>query len=584
MIFSKPVIGIRPVIDGRRKGIRESLEEQTMGMAKIAADLISSKLKYSDGTPVKCIIADTTIGGGYENALCEEKFSKENVTATLTVTPCWCYGTEVLDMNPNTIKGLWGFNGTERPGAVLLAAAMAAYAQNGMPCFAIYGHDVQDADDKSVPEDVEEKLIRFAKCAVAVGEMKNKAYCNIGAVSMGIAGSYCNVEFFKNYLGLRSEWVDMIEIQRRIDLEIYDHEEYEKALAWKNAKCPDGVDLANKPEMPDERRKKDWEFVVKMTLIIRDIMLGNPKLKEMGYEEESCGRNALLGGFQGQRQWTDYLPNADFTEAILNSTFDWNGKKSPIILATENDGLNGVSMLFGKLLTHSASIFADVRTYWSPEAVERVSGVKLEGTAKNGFIHLINSGAAALDGTGMADGEMKPWYNMTDKNIDDCLSATDWRPANLLYFRGGGFSSHWRNSAEMPVTMIRLNIIAGLGPVLQIAEGSTCVIPDEAHNIIDMRTDPTWPTTYFAPRLTGKGAFKDVYSVMANWGANHGSLAAGHIGADLITLASMLRIPVAMHNVDDDKIYRPHCWSAFGTKDLEGADFRACQNYGPMFK
>lgn len=584
MIFSKPVIGIRPVIDGRRKGIRESLEEQTMGMAKIAADLISSKLKYSDGTPVKCIIADTTIGGGYENALCEEKFSKENVTATLTVTPCWCYGTEVLDMNPNTIKGLWGFNGTERPGAVLLAAAMAAYAQNGMPCFAIYGHDVQDADDKSVPEDVEEKLIRFAKCAVAVGEMKNKAYCNIGAVSMGIAGSYCNVEFFKNYLGLRSEWVDMIEIQRRIDLEIYDHEEYEKALAWKNAKCPDGVDLANKPEMPDERRKKDWEFVVKMTLIIRDIMLGNPKLKEMGFEEESCGRNALLGGFQGQRQWTDYLPNADFTEAILNSTFDWNGKKSPIILATENDGLNGVSMLFGKLLTHSASIFADVRTYWSPEAVERVSGVKLEGTAKNGFIHLINSGAAALDGTGMADGEMKPWYDMTEKNIEDCLAATDWRPANLLYFRGGGFSSHWRNSAEMPVTMIRLNIIAGLGPVLQIAEGSTCVIPDKAHNIIDMRTDPTWPTTYFAPRLTGKGAFKDVYSVMANWGANHGSLAAGHIGADLITLASMLRIPVAMHNVDDDKIYRPHCWSAFGTKDLEGADFRACQNYGPMFK
>ncbi len=584
MIISHPIIGIRPVIDGRRKGIRESLEEQTMGMAKIAADLISSKLKYSDGTPVKCIIADTTIGGGYENALCEEKFSKENVTATLTVTPCWCYGTEVLDMNPNTIKGLWGFNGTERPGAVLLAAAMAAYAQNGMPCFAIYGHDVQDADDKTVPCDVEEKILRFAKCAVAVGEMKNKAYCNIGAVSMGIAGSYCNVEFFKNYLGLRSEWVDMIEIQRRIDLGIYDHDEYEKALAWKNANCPDGEDIANTPQMTDERKVKDWEFVIKMTLIIRDIMLGNPKLKEMGYEEESCGRNAILGGFQGQRQWTDYLPNADFTEAILNSTFDWNGKKPPIILATENDGLNGVSMLFGKLLTHSASIFADVRTYWSPEAVERVSGVKLTGSAQNGFIHLINSGAAALDGTGMADGELKAWYDMTDKNIEDCLAATDWRPANLLYFRGGGFSSHWRNMAEMPVTMIRLNIVAGLGPVLQIAEGTTCVIPDEAHNIIDKRTDPTWPTTYFAPRLTGKGAFKDVYSVMANWGANHGSLAAGHIGADLITLASMLRIPVSMHNVDDDKIYRPHCWSAFGTKDLEGADFRACKTYGAMFK
>lgn len=579
-----PVIGIRPVIDGRRKGIRESLEEQTMGMAHIAANLISENLKYSDGTPVKCVIADTTIGGGYEAALCEEKFSKENVTATLTVTPCWCYGTEVLDMNPTTVKGLWGFNGTERPGAVLLAAAMAAYAQNGIPCFAIYGHDVQDAGDTFVPDDVKEKLLRFAKCAVAVGEMKNKAYCNIGAVSMGIAGSYCNVEFFSKYLGLRPEWVDMVEIMRRIDLGIYDHEEYEKALAWKNEKCADGPDIVNQPPMDDERRKKDWEFVVKMTLIVRDIMLGNEKLAEMGWIEESCGRNAILGGFQGQRQWTDYLPNGDFTEAILNSTFDWNGKKKPVLLATENDGLNGVSMLLGTLLTHSAPIFADVRTYWSPDAVERVSGVRPTGTAENGFIHLINSGAAALDGTGMADGMMKPWYDMTDKNIDDCLAATDWRPGNLGYFRGGGFSSHWRNMAEMPVTMIRVNIVAGIGPVLQIAEGTTCVIPDEVHNIIDKRTDPTWPTTYFAPRLTGEGAFKDVYSVMANWGANHGSLSYGHIGADLITLASMLRIPVSMHNVSDDKIYRPHCWSAFGTKDLESADYRACEAYGPLFK
>lgn len=579
-----PIIGIRPVIDGRRKGIRESLEEQTMGMAKIAADLISENLKYSDGTPVKCIIADTTIGGGYESSLCEEKFSKENVTATLTVTPCWCYGTEVLDMNPTTIKGLWGFNGTERPGAVLLAAAMAAYAQNGMPCFAIYGHDVQDAGDTFVPDDVKEKLLRFARCAVAVGEMKNKAYCNIGAVSMGIAGSYCNVDFFTKYLGLRPEWVDMVEIMRRIDLGIYDHEEYEKALAWKNEKCPDGPDIVNNPPMDDERRKKDWEFVIKMTLIVRDIMLGNKKLAEMGWIEESCGRNAILGGFQGQRQWTDYLPNGDFTEAILNSTFDWNGKKKPILLATENDGLNGVSMLLGTLLTHSSPIFADVRTYWSPDAVERVSGERPTETAQNGFIHLINSGAAALDGTGMADGMMKPWYDMTEKNIDDCLAATDWRPGNLGYFRGGGFSSHWRNMAEMPVTMIRVNIVAGIGPVLQIAEGTTCVIPDEIHNIIDKRTDPTWPTTYFAPRLTGEGAFKDVYSVMANWGANHGSLSYGHIGADLITLASMLRIPVAMHNVADEDIYRPHCWSAFGTKDLESADYRACQAYGPLFK
>ncbi len=579
-------IGIRPIIDGRRKGIREGLEDQTMDMAKIAADLISSKVRYSDGTPVQCVIADTTIGGGYEAALCEEKFSKENVVATLSVTPCWCYGTETTDNNPTTIKAIWGFNGTERPGAVYLAAAMAAYAQNGQPCFAIYGHDVKDIGDKEVPADVEEKILRFARCAVAVGEMKNKAYCNIGAVAMGIAGSYCNVDFFAKYLGLRAEWVDEVEILRRMELGIYDEKEFEKALAWTKEHCPQGDDNVNEPPIVqgDDRSEKDWEFTVKMTLIIRDIMLGNPKLAEMGWIEESCGRNAVLGGFQGQRQWTDYKPNADFCEAMLNSTFDWNGKRKPVLLATENDGLNGVSMMLGHLISHTASIFADVRTYWSPEAVERVCGMKPEGKAANGFIHLINSGAAALDGTGAADGMMKKWWDMTDRDIDACLKATDWRPANLGYFRGGGFSSHWKTLAEMPVTMIRVNIIDGLGPVLQIAEGYTCVLPDRIHNTIDKRTDPTWPTTWFAPRLTGEGAFKDVYSVMANWGANHGSLSYGHIGADLITLASMLRIPVAMHNVPDENIYRPHCWSSFGTKDLESADYRACQNYGPLYK
>lgn len=579
-------IGIRPIIDGRRKGIREGLEDQTMDMAKIAADLITSKVTYSDGTPVECVIADTTIGGGYEAALCEEKFSKENVVATLSVTPCWCYGTETTDNNPTTIKAIWGFNGTERPGAVYLAAAMAAYAQNGQPCFAIYGHDVKDIGDKEVPADVEEKLLRFARCAVAVGEMKNKAYCNIGAVAMGIAGSYCNVDFFAKYLGLRAEWVDEVEILRRMELGIYDEEEFKKALAWTKEHCPQGDDNVNDPPIVqgDERSEKDWEFTVKMTLIIRDIMLGNPKLADLGWIEESCGRNALLGGFQGQRQWTDYKPNADFCEAILNSTFDWSGKRKPVLLATENDGLNGVSMLFGHLISHTASVFADVRTYWSPDAVERVCGMRPEGKAANGFIHLINSGAAALDGTGAADGMMKKWWEMTDENIDACLKATDWRPANLGYFRGGGFSSHWKTLAEMPVTMMRLNLIDGLGPVLQIAEGYTCVLPDQIHNTIDKRTDPTWPTTWFAPRLTGSGAFKDVYSVMANWGANHGSLSYGHIGADLITLASMLRIPVAMHNVPDEDIYRPHSWSAFGTKDLESADYRACQNYGPLYK
>lgn len=567
-----------------------------MGMAEAAAKLISENLRYPDGTPVECVIADSTIGGGAEAAKCEAKFSTQNVCGTLSVTPCWCYGSETMDMNPLTVKAVWGFNGTERPGAVYLAAVMAAHAQRGLPAFSIYGHDVQDMTDRSVPADVEEKLLRFARCAIAVGLMRNKAYVNFGAIAMGIAGSYCDADFFQKYLGIRAEWVDMTEILRRITLEIYDHEEYERALAWTKANCKEGFDCNAGKNLPEVITKskvvpadKDWEFVVKMTMIVRDIMLGNQKIDEMGWHEEALGKNAIAGGFQGQRNWTDWLPNGDFTEAITNSTFDWNGKRQPTVFATENDNLNGVSMLLGHLVSNKAPLFSDVRTYWSPEAVERVTGQKPTGRAANGFIHLINSGATALDGTGAAKDEngngcMKEWWNMTDADIKGCTEQTDWCRANYEYFRGGGFSSHFKTGAEMPITMIRLNLIDGLGPVLQIAEGYTVILPEEMHNTIDMRTDRTWPTTWFAPRLTGKGAFTDVYSVMANWGANHGASVYGHVGADLITLASMLRIPVSMHNVEDSKIYRPHAWAAFGTDNKEKADYEACATYGPMYK
>lgn len=587
-----PKIGIRPVIDGRQFGIRESLEVQTMNMAKSAKALIEENLRYPDGTPVECVIATCTIGGGAEAFKAEEFFSTQNVCATLSVTPCWCYGMETMDTNPMTVKAVWGFNGTERPGAVYLAAIMAAHAQKGLPAFAIYGRDVQDADDTSIPEDVRERILRFAKCAVAVGCMRNKAYVGLGGVAMGIAGSYCNADFMQHYLGVRPEWVDMTEILRRIKLNIFDKDEYEKALAWTKANCPEGMDVNTEPNPgnPDVMSKDEqWEFCVKMTLIIRDIMLGNEKLDKMGWHEEANGRNAIFGGFQGQRQWTDWLPNADFAESILNTTFDWNGKKRPSILATENDGLNGTAMLFGNLLTGTASVFADVRTYWSPEAVERVTGMKPQGIAANGFIHLINSGAAALDGTGLAKNDkgenvMKPWWDITEEDQENILGGADWCQANLGYFRGGGYSSHFATQAEMPVTMIRVNIIDGVGPVLQLAEGYTAVLPEEIHKPLDMRTDKTWPTTWFVPRLDPtKTAFKDVYSVMANWGANHGSLTYGHIGKDLITLASMLRIPVAMHNVPDEDIYRPHCWGGFGTADLEAADYRACSYYGALY-
>ena len=590
-----PKIGIRPTIDGRWGGVRESLEEQTMAMAENAKKLIEENLRYPDGTPVQCVIADSTIGGGAEAAACADKFSTQNVVATLTVTRCWCYGSETFDMDPRTIKAVWGFNGTERPGAVYLAAVLAAHAQKGLPAFSIYGHDVQEASDTSVPADAAEKILRFARCAVAVGWMKNKSYVNLGGVAMDIAGSYCDASFFQKYLGIRPEWVDMTEIIRRITLEIYDHEEYDRALAWVKANCKEGFDCNAGKHLPEVITKskvvpadKDWEFITKMTMVMRDILYGNPKLDELGWHEEALGKNAVAGGFQGQRNWTDWLPNADFSEAIMASTFDWNGPKRPTPFATENDTLNGVSMMLGTLVSGTAPCFHDVRTYWSPESCERVTGHKPEGVAAKGFIHLINSGATALDGSGAATNEngehvMKPFWEMTDKDMSACLEATDWCRANYEYFRGGGFSSHFRCTAEMPVTMLRVNIAEGVGPVLQIAEGWTANLPDDVHTPIDLRTDRTWPTTWFVPRLTGKGAFKDVYSVMANWGANHGVTVYGHVGADLVTLASMLRIPVALHNVPEEKLYRPHAWAAFGTKDTEAADFAACKYYGPLY-
>lgn len=585
-----PKIGIRPTIDGRMGGVRESLENQTMNMAKSVVDLLTSTLRYPDGSPVQCVIADSTIGRVAESASCAEKFRREGVGITISVTPCWCYGSETMDMEPHTIKAVWGFNGTERPGAVYLAAVLAGHAQKGLPAFGIYGHDVQDGGTTEIPGDVREKLLRFAKAALAAATMRGKSYLSIGSVCMGIAGSVVNTDFFEDYLGMRCESVDEVEIIRRMTQGIYDKEEYEKALAWAKTHCKEGKDTINRDDLKKDRaaNDKDWEFIVKMTLIVRDLMIGNPKLKEMGFGEEALGHNALAAGFQGQRQWTDFYPNGDFTEAILNSSFDWTGIRAPYILATENDSLNGTAMLFGYLLTNTAQIFADVRTYWSPEAVERVTGKKLEGLASGGMIHLINSGAASLDGSGRQSDEagkpvMKPFWDISQAEAESCLDATTWMPANREYFRGGGFSSKFLTRGGMPCTMVRLNLIKGLGPVLQIAEGWTVDLDPDVHKILDERTDKGWPTTWFVPRLTDDPNFKDVYSVMNNWGANHGSISSGHIGADLITLASMLRIPVCMHNVSSDDIYRPAAWSAFGM-DKEGADYRACQVYGPLYK
>lgn len=583
-----PKIGIRPTIDGRLGGVRESLEDQTMNQAKATAAFISENLRYPDGTSVECVIADTCIGGVAEAAACADKFRAENVGVSLTVTPCWCYGSETMDMDPHTPKAVWGFNGTERPGAVYLAAALAGHSQKGLPAFGIYGRDVQEADDTSIPDDVAGKILAFCRAGLSVAIMRGKSYLSLGGTSMGIAGSVVDPDFFQDYLGVRVEAVDMTEVARRLDKGVYDPEEYEKALAWVKENCPEGKDY-NTPETQRSREQLDseWETSVKMAIIARDLMVGNDRLKELGYGEEAHGRNAICGGFQGQRQWTDHYPNGDFMEAILTTSFDWNGKRPAYQFATENDALNAVTMLFGNLLTNTAQIFADLRTYWSPAAVKRVADHDLSGAASNGLLHLINSGPATLDGTGQMsiDGKpaMKPFWDITDEEMQACLDATTWHPSITEYFPGGGMSTRYATKGGMPATIARLNLVKGLGPALQIAEGVTVELPENVHNALDERTNPSWPTTWFCPNITGKGAFRDTYSVMNNWGANHCVMSYGHIGADLITLASMLRIPVYMHNVGEERIFRPSSWAAHGTADSEGGDFRACSNYGPLY-
>ncbi len=588
LVGRMPKIGIRPTIDGRLGGVRESLEGQTMTMAQTVAEFLTENLRHANGLPVECVIAEPCIGGVAEAAQAADKFAREGVGVSLTVSPCWCYGAETMDMDPHVPKAVWGFNGTERPGAVYLASVLAAHNQKGLPAFSIYGRDVQDAGDASIPQDVQDKLLQFAKAGLAVATMRGKSYLSMGGVSMGIAGSIVDPDFFEAYLGMRVEPVDMTEFIRRIDDEIYDGDDYARALAWVKENCTEGRDH-NPPEVQRSRAQKDqdWEFVVKMTMIARDLMIGNPRLAELGYGEKALGHNAIASGFQGQRQWTDHFPNGDFLEAILNSSFDWNGIREAFVVATENDCLNGVAMLFGHLLTNTAQVFADVRTYWSPAAVKRVAGHELTGRAAGGFIHLINSGAATLDATGQMKRDeqpvMKPFWEIAPEEVENCLGATNWYPATVGYFRGGGFSSGFLTQGEMPVTMSRINLVKGLGPALQIAEGYTVDLPDDVYRTLNERTDPTWPTHWFVPNLTGSGPFRDVYAVMYNWGANHGALSYGHVGAGLITLASMLRIPVYMHNVPEEEIFRPTTWTAFGAQNPMGADFRACTNFGPLY-
>ena len=587
LVGEMPKVGIRPAIDGRRQGVREALEKTTMTMAKSVARLIESDLRHANGLPVECVLADTCIGGVVEAAMAAEKFRKEGVGVSLTVSPCWCYGAETMDLEPASPKAIWGFNGTQRPGAVYLAAVSAAHNQKGLPAFTIYGREVQDIGDTNIPGDVREKVLRFVKAGLAVATLRGKSYLSIGGVSMGIAGSIVNQDFFEDFFGMRVECADMSELIRRIEENIFDPDEFRRAREWTRRNCPEGKDY-NRTKRSRKRKDWEWDFVVKCALIVRDMMIGNPRLVRLGFGEEALGHNAILAGFQGQRQWTDHYPNGDFLEAILSSSFDWNGIREPFIVATENDSLNGICMLLGHLLTDSAQIFADVRTYWSPESVKRVSGNALTGAAAPGVLHLINSGAATLDACGLQsrNGQpaMKPFWEITSREAEACLRATTWSPANSEYFCGGGFSSTFGTRADMPATMFRINFVKGLGPALQIAEGQFVDLPREIYSVLEARTDPAWPSHWFVPNTGGNGVFRDVYSVMNGWGANHGTISYGHVGAELITLASMLRIPVYMHNVPSERVFRPSAWTPFGTAEPEGADFRACANFGPLYR
>jgi len=584
-----PVIGIRAVIDPRRK-VYNRTYGQTQDMASSVADYLSDHVKYPNSLPLKCVVYQKCVSNIVEAQECSDYFKHLNVGAVITVATGWCYPLETMLLDAGIPHAVWGFNGTERPGAVFLAALTAACNLKGLPMFKIYGKEVREKDDKRIPEDVGRKLLSFTRAALAASLMKGKSYLSLGTVSMGISGCISDELFFQQYLGMRISYVDMSEIQRRMNKGIYDPEELSKAIEWFSNNCKEGVDY-NDPSLmhTKEQKAEDARDSIKLAIIVKDMMKGNQKLQDMGYEEEAAGYGAVAGGFQGQRAWTDQNANGDFMEAILNSTFDWNGRREPIVIATENDSSNAVSMLFGYLLTHTPQIFCDVRTYWSPETVKRITGEELEGRAKGGMIHLLNSGAAALEGSGCLtkDGKpvIKPYWEMTEDDIKSCLQSTRWSPAMLDQFLAGGFSSTYSTKGEMPVTITRLNMVYGIGPVLQIAEGYTYEASPNIHMNLLGRTDPTWPSTWFVPNtIPGDAAYNDVYSVMESWGANHCSMSYGHIGSELITLASMLRIPVTMHNVETNNLFRPALWKAYGTKELEAADRYACAALGPLYK
>ncbi len=585
-VYTYPKIGIRPTIDGRENGVRESLEVQTMTMANTLKSHIENNYCYPDGTPVQVVVAESTIGRYKEATDCEELFEKNNVCASITVTPCWCYGMEVIDLHPTRIKAVWGFNGTERPGAVFLNAVLSAHNQLGLPAFGIYGSEVMDNDRTDIPDDVIPKIDKFIKGALAVGQLKNKSYLQIGGVSMGIAGSLVDFSLFQKYFNMNVVQVDMIEIMRRIDEGIFNPNEFETARAWVSENCTEIPDINKEHlKLTDLEIEEGLDFVTKMTLIIKDMMHGNEWLRNNGYNEEGLGNNSIAGGFQGQRQWTDYLPNGDFSETILNSSFDWNGPKSPTILSTENDALNGITMLFGHLLTNTAQVFCDVRTYWSPEAIKNLGNFTIDENLEDGMLHLINSGSAALDGTGKMRDEngnpvIKPFYDVTDEDMKNCLQATKWPVANREYFRGGGFSTNYLSEGEIPFTMTRVNLVNG-EPSIQIIEGKSIEISNDLYNAINDRTDPTWPSTFFIPN---ENTPLSTYEVMNNWGANHCVLTYGHVGDLFITLASMLRIPVSLHNIEEDRIYRPTMWTHYGTLDKTGSDFRTCEKLGPLYE
>ena len=590
-----PTIAITPVADGR-PGAYEDNQANTWGMVEKVHNLLSGRITLSDGTPVRFVVAPEIVYGARTGALAQEYYIRQGVSANIWVSRSWAYSDELMSACQGFGSSEWqqaayGLNQTDRPGAVWLKAFTAAMDEKNRPIFAIYNPDLEDESGDLSPY-VAERLMRFARCAATVAEMRGKNYLSIGSVSMGIIGSDMRRNTFLHYLGMGTASVDMVAVKGRMDQGFYDHDELELAFNFMKRRFKFNFGEGQRPLTPDGLLRD----CIKMTMIVRDLMHGNPVLAKasVGARQGFCadveraqGYNAIAAGTQGQRQWTDLYPNFDMTESLLTSSFDWNGYRAPMIVATENDSKNAIGMLIANLLSGAPQLFADIRTNWTPESIKSATGVDVSKIAPLGLIDKRNSGAGALDYaldifSTVKDGSQKTIQEVVQairagKRIQQdlikrAIEATTYEAAVLEYFAGDGLSSSFQTPGGVPLTAYRYNMVDNM-LTCSVVEGETVALPEDVISHISNVTNATWPESYWAPRDMSS------FEYMSRIGPNHDGNSFGLIGADMITINAMLRIPVDMHNVDKADIFRPTMWDRFG-----GDDFRACETLGPLYR